>query len=269
MRSASFAVLGALALAPAPAQPPPIAALQLSYGTYAAGLEVAAVHAALMLGPFSYQLRIAYHTTGLIGLFNHGHQRDQVDGVWQDGRPDPLEYRSNGRWDGKSRVTVITYRDGNPIVRAMIPPDRKEREPVPPSLQTHSIDTLSALALLMRRVARSRSCDVTIHTYDGRRATEVAAHTVGWERLPRTGDSIFSGVALRCDFKGRMLAGFKLGEDGPAARKPLHGSAWFATALAGEPPVPVRLSFQTRWFGRATMYLTAATPERLSRVAEH
>ena len=42
------------------------------------------------------------------------------------------------------------------------------------------------------------------------------------------------------------------------------GSAWMAPVLPGAPSLPVRIAFQTRWFGWATMYLTGATdrPER-------
>jgi len=40
----------------------------------------------------------------------------------------------------------------------------------------------------------------------------------------------------------------------------LHGSAWLAPFLPGTPALPVRISFQTRWFGVATMYLTSAAP---------
>jgi len=121
------------------------------------------------------------------------------------------------------------------------------------------MDTLSALAQLMRRVERDRTCGTSVHTYDGRRILEVAARTGGMERLEPTGRSTFSGPALRCDFEGRVVAGFLLGDNDPEHRRPLHGSAWLAPLAHEGPVVPVRIAFQTRWFGPATMYLTAAT----------
>jgi hypothetical protein len=146
-----------------------------------------------------------------------------------------------------------------PQVKELQPPQETEREPVPPEMQRHTMDTLSALAQLMRRVQKDHTCETEVHTYDGRRVLDVVAHTGGPERLDPTSRSSFSGATLRCDFEGRELAGFLLGEDDAEHRSPLRGSAWLAPVLPGGPPLPVRIAFQTRWFGWATMYLTAAT----------
>ena len=265
MRAVPLALTGLLAAAqPIAARAQAAPELHLGYDTYAAGLDVARVEAEFALGVHSYRMRLAYHTTGLVGLLMHGHQSTTVDGAWEGYTPEPHEFLGTGEWGGHQRVTEIDYRGGLPIVRALEPPNQKEREPVPPALQAHSMDTLSALALLMRRIAETGRCETTVHTYDGRRATELEAHTVQEEILPHSGRSIYSGPALRCDFEGRMLAGFKFGDDTPADRKPLHGSAWFAAALPGEPPLPVRMQFQTRWFGEAMMFLTDAGPGTLA-----
>lgn len=251
-----------LALSLAALAPPALAEsapdLHVAYDTYAAGLDVAQVQAELDMGGHDYAIRLAYHTRGLIGFFYRGHQFSSVQGVWQHGEPEPRDFYGLGEWGGEKRVTEIDYRHGLPQIVALVPPNRKERQPVPADLRVHSIDTLSALALLLRRVQDSGRCEAAVHTFDGRRATELEARTVGEQVLPHTGRSIYSGPALRCDFTGRMLAGFKLGDDSAADQRPLHGSAWFAVAVPGAPPLPVRMRFQTRWFGEATMYLTAA-----------
>jgi hypothetical protein len=104
------------------------------------------------------------------------------------------------------------------------------------------------------------SCDTTVRTYDGRRVLEVVARTGGTETLEPTSRSSFSGSALRCDFEGREVAGFLIGQDDPEHRRPLDGSAWLVRLLPNTAPLPARISFQTRWFGPATMYLTSAAP---------
>lgn len=262
-----LAALLPLAVGSARAQAP--ATLHLAYDTYAAGLDIAKVEAGIGIGTSAYQMEIAYHTTGLAGIFYRGHQFNSVAGTWRDHMPQPQRFYGTGVWRGEERITDIGYDNGLPLIRQLLPPNESEREAVPSDLQVNSIDTLSALAELIRTVARTGRCETTVRTYDGRRATEIAAHTGGEEMLPPTHRSTFQGAALRCDFAGRMLAGFKFDRDGPEDRKPLHGSAWLAAVLPDAPRVPVRMTFETRWFGDATMYLTAITSTEDSRVAIH
>ena len=170
-----------------------------TYHTYAAGLHVANVKAGFGLGPWSYQVQLAYHTTGLIGFFFRGHQVNTVTGSWDDAQPAPHEFFGDGVWRGLHRITLIDYDRGMPLIRSLVPPNETERQKVPPDLRANTVDTLSALAELMRNVASSGRCETTVRTYDGRRVTEVVARTVGTETLAPTDRSTFSGqdAALR------------------------------------------------------------------------
>jgi Protein of unknown function (DUF3108) len=252
-----------------PAIPAEPVQMRLSYDTYAAGLEVMQMQAFFGLGPWNYRIDIDYHTTGLVGFLYRGHQVNTVRGAWQDDRAAPVEFSGEGAWRGQQRRTLIEYDHGHPEVRELVPPQQSEREPVPRDLQFHTMDTLSALAQLMRRVELDRSCETSVHTYDGRRLLEVSARTGGTETLEPSGRSLFSGSALRCDFEGREVAGFLLGDNDPEHRRPLHGSAWFASLKPDGPMLPVRIAFQTRWFGPATMYLRDATPAEMSEAARN
>ena len=107
-----------------------------------------------------------------------------------------------------------------------------------------------------------------MRTYDGRRAVEIEAHTAGVELLETSSRSSFAGKTLRCDFSGRMLSGFKFGDDREHDSKPMQGSAWLAPVVAGGPPLPVRMTFETRWFGDAIMYLTGISPGSGAQVAQ-
>lgn len=270
-------LLGFLLLAPAvvPAQPirdmPPQAVpdLQATYQVYAAGFHVAEVQATFSIGRRHYHLQLAYHTTGIVGFFRRGHQFDEVIGTWVAGQPHPEAFTATGVWDGEQGVTRLLYRHDDPVVMRLVPPVEKERQPVPEALQQHSVDSLSAIALLIRRVQDTGRCEASVHTFDGRRASEISATTAGEQMLQHSDQSIYEGKALRCDFAGRMLAGFRFGEDAPENRRPLHGAAWLAPLQAGGPPLPVLMQFETRWFGEARMYLThlqAASPQA---VAQH
>ena len=92
-------------------------------------------------------------------------------------------------------------------------------------------------------------------TFDGRRLAVLQARTVGLEFLLPYSRTSYSGNALHCTFDGRVLAGFRLDEDRDRQQREQHGEAWFAAVTPGGPQVPVRISFHTRWFGDATMYI--------------
>ena len=234
--------------------------LHASYETYAAGMHVADVETGFTFGPWTYQMNLGYHTTGLAGLFVGGHQFDVVNGSWHGSRAEPSRFVGEGSWRGTNRLAEIEYQGGLPNIRKLIPPNQEEREPVPENLQANTIDTLSALAELVRVVQTTGRCETKVRTYDGRRAVEIEAHTAGDEILAPTDRSSFTGRTLRCDFAGRMLAGFLFGDDRERDSKPMHGSAWLAPLVPNTPPLPVRMAFETRWFGMATMYLTGIGP---------
>jgi hypothetical protein len=238
-----------------------------SYTTYAAGLQVADVDAGVNMGPREYRMSLAFRTTGMAGFFVRGQQYDTVEGSWRGTRAEPERYVGQGDWHGTERVADIIYEHGHPRVRQLTPVADDPREPVPDSLQANSVDALSALMELMRTVSRTGRCDTAVRTFDGRRAVEIEAHTVGREVLESTSRSNFAGTALRCSFSGRLVAGFKVGGDRDREARPLHGSAWLAPVVAGGPPIPVRLSFETRWFGDATMELTGVRAGEAVRTA--
>jgi hypothetical protein len=236
------------------------ASLHASYDTYAAGLQAAEVEAGFSFGPSAYHMSLGYHTVGITGLFFSGHQADFADGSWRGSQAAPSRFVGQGFWRDQDRIAEIDYQQGRPFVRKLVPPNTAEREAVPEALQANTMDTLSAVAQLIRVVKDTGRCETSARTFDGRRAVEIEAHTVGEVVLDPTSRSSFAGRALRCDFSGRMLAGFKFDDDRGRDSKPMHGSAWLAPVVAGGPPLPVRMVFETRWFGDATMYMTAVGP---------
>jgi hypothetical protein len=248
-----------------------VSLLHAGYGMYARGLEVAKLKAGFGFGPWNYHMQLIYHTTGLVGWLFRGHQLTTVQGAWQGDRPAPLRFWGNGVWRREARQTLIDYNHGQPVIHSLVPPNDAEREPVPAELQANTVDTLSALALLIRKVQDSGRCEAEARTFDGRRLAVISARTVGDETLESTSRWIFSGRALRCDFEGRQLAGFIRGID--ELQRPQHGSAWLAQVVPGSLRVPVQISFTrggsdprrriSRRPGRACHIPQAATSSRL------
>lgn len=165
-----------------------------------------------------------------------------------------------GTWRGTPRRTLVEYETGQPSVLFLEPPNEQERELIPPPLQRETIDTISAAAMLARRATLTGRCDGQARTFDGRRLFEVEALTGGMEILAAD-EAPVTGPVLRCDFEGRLLAGFMLNGDCEAASRPQKGTAWFARLGPHSPLLPVRIRFDMRWLGSATMVLTSARVE--------
>ena len=252
----AFAVGLPLGTAAAPA-PVRVTDARLNYVAYTHGIPILRFQVNLATWPGGYRMSLGYGTIGLVGFFYRGHQMDEVAGGWKDGRPAPRTFRADGVWHGGVHHLRMTYRDDMPSLRAVVPPIRRERHKVPAADQVGTVDTLTAVVDLLRRLAVSGSCMDSVRTFDGRRLGVIVAQDAGDAALPRTARSIFAGPARRCDFTGRMLEGFLYGHRQRDSR-PLHGAAWFAALEPGGAKLPVHLRFDTDWFGEVTMYLTHA-----------
>jgi hypothetical protein len=233
----------------------PAGAVEAYYETYAAGVNVIDVDAQFELAADRYRIQLDYRTVGALNLVMSGKQRFTADGRFISDRARPSRFFSSGVLRGDPRLTQIDYPDGQPQVRQLTPANEQEREPVQPAQQQGSIDTLSAMADLLHRVAATGRCDGRAVTFDGRRLSVLEARTAGTQVLEPSSRSVFAGPALRCDFVGRQTGGFMLNEDRERLLRPHEGSAWFATVNGVT--MPVRMAFRTRWFGDATMYLAA------------
>ena len=260
MRRSGFLVLALLGwAAPAAAEPPPIA-YNLHYQAISLGFSIMQMDVSVRILPSTYEIALSYHTAGLAGFLYPGRQSEQVSGVWEGDHAAPQRYLASGEWRSRPRRADIVYRGGQPDILELLPPDTDEREPVPRALQRGTEDTLSALLQLLDHVERNGSCNTAARIFDGRRLSEIDASTMGLESVGRGPGGTFAGTALRCDFVGRMLAGFVLDRPHTTPGRAHHGSAWFAPLRPGGPTLPVRISFGTDWFGDVTMVLTGATP---------
>lgn len=229
------------------------------YQMYARGLRIAHLESGFDLGPRNYRMEVAYRTFGLVGFLFRGHQLSSVAGAWNGDNAAPGQYTGDGYWRGAVRRTILDYHNGRPSLREQTPSNADdEREEVPDAMLQGAIDTLSAMTELMRVASATGRCELSLRTYDGRRLTQLTARTVGYEELPATGRSVFSGRALRCDFSGQLLGGYRNSDGAVERGRARTSSAWLAQVVPGAPLLPVRIVFETPWFGDATMYLTAS-----------
>ncbi len=242
----------------AEAQPgPQPATVHMSYTGTAYGLSVLAVEAALATDATGYRVDVNFHTVGLLSMFVTAEFHSTTWGVWRGGRAEPERFWSWGHLRGAPRETLIDYRDGDPVLRRMVPANAAERDEVSPAERNHTVDTLTAIAFLLHRVADAGVCDGRERVFDGRRLSEIDAHTVGQVMTTGGMAGTYLGATLLCDFTGQQLAGFRH-NGGDWQLQPHNGHAWLASPVPGGPPIPVRLVFDTRWVGGIVMTLTDA-----------
>lgn len=254
MRLAIAAALPLLLTLPARAEP-----LRAVYGVQAAGMQVMRVEVIFAIDdPARYRIESRLSLTGVAGWLSQGRQSNRVEGVWAGDQAWPIRFTGDGFWRGEARRVEIGYREGHPALLRLSPAEEPDRESVPPGLRHNTVDSLTALAQLTRNLARTGRCEGQVAIFDGRRRADLAARTLGRDRLAPWGGA-WSGEAVRCGFTGRQIAGFRH-EDGQEAREPQEGLAWMASPWPGAPIVPVRVEMPGRWLGRLTGYLLEAAP---------
>ena len=249
----------------------------VQYDGFADGVLVLKMRAHLHFTPGGYQGTLAFHTAGMIAWVVRSTDESEVSGTFVHGTEPapnadqavPASFVSIGQLRGEDRVTRMTYRDGSPVIGTLTPDVTLERSPVAPLATRHTIDTLSAIAMLVRQVGDTGRCDGGTMIFDGRRLTALTARTSGAATLPHVGRSIFAGQTLRCDFDGNQIAGFKKDDTEAAQRRTRHGVAWLASVLPGVPPMPVRVIFDNKILGQVTLYLTAAESGTGTAVASY
>lgn len=270
-----LAALPAAAATPHPAQPslgvPLPGPVQASYTAYWSGFPIVALDASLELGAEAYRVSAAMRTTGLLAVFVRGEQVTTVEGRVQPAATplalQPRRFLMEGRWRDTPRRVALGWSGQQPEVLALLPANQDEREPVPPELQRGTVDTLTALAALVRRAATENRCDGAAQVFDGRRRSDFTAVTEGTETLPAHRWSGFAGPALRCRFEGRQIAGFWKEQDRAEAAKPRGGTAWFASPGPGLPVIPVRIEAESAW-GTVHVHITRAAPGVLDLPAQ-
>ncbi len=249
---AALALLPVLAAAPALAE-----RVEADYAVTALGMTIMEVRVGYDTTERGYALAFTSRLRGMASAMGDARQETRASGTWSGAGVQPVRYDANGVWRGEPRRTVVEWQGAQPVIRTMVPPNEAEREEVPAARQRGAVDSLSAVARLMRQVGRDGRCDSTGEVFDGRRLTTMTARTVGWEQLPPARGE-WSGRALRCQFEGRLVAGFHRDNNGEEARRPTPGTAWFGEVVPGVPPIPVRIESQTRWFGTMTARLVNA-----------
>lgn len=252
-------VAALLACAPLAARAAEPVTLHLQYAVTVHGMHALGLDAAVTFDGDRYTVTSATHPAGFLGTFLSTRVSSRAYGTIANGSAHPEAYSSGGFSRGADRHVAIDYRDSDPVVRILTPPEPK-RDPVAASATVGTVDTLSAVAGLLDRLQTTGRCDGTTRVFDGARLSVVTVRTAGTVTVPASERSPYAGHALECDFTSMQIGGFLHDDHFEAAHRPQGGRAMFAIVVPGAPPVAIRASFSSVDHGEIGLFLTKAGP---------
>ncbi|MCK6449410.1 MAG: DUF3108 domain-containing protein [Alphaproteobacteria bacterium] len=239
----------------------PSAKWRLDYEAYIGGFRILSIVSAVRWDADDYDIEVAALTRGVVGWIGDWRGRGVSHGTVDNGLLRPARSRSDTTWRGETRFTDVTYAADGSVVTAAKPSNEEDnRDPVPPQLARNTIDILSALVALVRKVGATGRCDGSFPVYDGRRRYDLSVSDAGEATLEKTSYSLFAGQARKCEAVMRRLAGFWKEKDprrqaAPDADKPVV--VWLAPPKPGAPSLPVRAEAELA-LGTLVLHLRAA-----------
>lgn len=241
------------AAAPATAMTP----LVVRYEAYAAGFPVVAFDFRLDEGGKAYALSGQVKTVGLLRLFYRLDLHTLSQGAIGLGDLQPLFHEQSLRARGKDRSARLDYPGDGTVATVLVPAEDPGRPR--PSLQqiAHTLDPLTALLAMGRRVAQQERCDGRFAVYDGRRRYDIVLSDDGMERLEAPPSADYAGEARRCAAAAVKIAGFSWDQDySPHTNE---GHVWFVVPRPGALALPLRIEFGSSW-GFVTVRMTRLYP---------
>ncbi|QCG96312.1 DUF3108 domain-containing protein [Azospirillum sp. TSA2s] len=257
-----------LATAMASAQP-----VKATYRVFVGGVTALDVEAMLDVTGDRYRVEVSAVTGGTIGRLFSWRTDSLTDGYVRGDDLRPASHRQTSQLRGEPRNVTLTYGpQGDVAVSVSPPPEKDDREPVPPALQRGTLDPLSAVLDLLFAVGARESCDRSLPVFDGRRRYDMLFSEVGRRIVDPSRYSVFAGVAQQCRVTYKPVAGYARSSpagrfwqrNDPGDRPPVD--LWLAPVAAGYPPLPVRLETDSD-FGSVVVHLTGVTPPAADRRA--
>lgn len=254
LRLPGAVLLSVLSAAVAAAEPP--RAVGLRYDVYTAGLPALVLRLDVSLGGGRYRIVSDMETRGLAGFLFPWRYRGETEGVVVGGELRPGQYWAVSDLGGEVRRTWLHYRrDGTVAAAAEPSPEEEDRERVPAEMTRGSVDVLTAMLRVARRMEATGSCNAELPVFDGLRRYDLVFADGGIDRA----SAMTPATVHRCSASMRRRAGFRtalaLWDDGDDAR-----AATIAVASLGRelPVLPVRLHLATP-VGMARAELVAVT----------
>lgn len=146
-----------------------------------------------------YDIKTSLQTTGTFGSLYPFKAIYHAVGIYNKQNFVPQNYFYEAKSRFRYRTKEIIYKDGIPQQRISTKDDYKRIDDITIDTQYESsMDLLSTTAVLIEQVVRTGKCDISRHSFDGKKYALNTWKTLGKERIKTP---YFSGRALKCEYK--------------------------------------------------------------------
>jgi hypothetical protein len=165
--------------------------LDLRYGLYWAGFQIAELKLQHDVTASGYQAKLAIETVGLVEKLVHYRARTLAAGeLGPGGRLLPVAFSTEYRSRKKERTSSVTFdpASGDVVDVRITKRGKPDSSKVPAALRKDVVDPLTAFLQIRQHVAAERpDGPLVAQVFDGRRRYELTARVIGHERATVAG----------------------------------------------------------------------------------
>ena len=193
--------------------------------------------------PSNYEMDVEMETVGVVDFLFSWRANQASRGEVESAKVSPRSFRTTSEFRGRRQDIDLGYGpeglDRERVEGSTVDPS--ERVEVPAEMRQSTMDPLSAVVQVSRRLVAGESCDGIARIFDGVRRYDLTYQDLG-EREVGDGEK-FGGRARLCRATMVPLGGFWRPKD----REPdslHHIDAYWAPPWPGADPVPVKLALE-------------------------
>jgi hypothetical protein len=241
---------------------------QADYKVYFGGFNILNAAAAIKLNSEGYTIKTKSATDGILDLFFEWKGQATSAGRFLNQQPIPLIHSNLGERNGDIRKTILSYNPEGKITSSTVhpAPDFSEVFPLPINAEYETVDPLTVIVALNRRLEKGLDCNANFPVFDGRRRYDLTLEDRGQTILLNNPFSIFSGSARVCKIDLHMIGGHRR-EKSKYASSARERLIYVARPVKRGPVVPVGLTIETA-FGTLMAHLVSIRDSSISKLSK-
>ena len=230
---------------------------QADYKVYFGGFNILNAAATIELNSEGYRIETKSATDGILDLFFEWKGQATSTGRFLNQHPIPLMHINLGHRKNDERKTILSYGPNGEITSAEVhpAPDFSEVFPLPINAKYETVDPLTVILALNRRLEKGFDCNANFPVFDGRRRYDLTLEDKGQTILMKNPFSIFSGSARVCKIDLHMIGGHRR-EKSKYSSSAKEKLVFVARPVKRGPLIPVGLTIETA-FGTLMAHLVS------------